>query len=89
MKRRICLLMVLILLVSITGCGVKEKAEERLIVEEVQNNKIEKTSNSEYIKEYVDPETGVHYLIYSYKAGYGGMGGMCPRYNKDGTLYTD
>ena len=32
---------------------------------------------------YVDNETGVNYLICD--RGYGG--GICPRYNADGTLY--
>lgn len=32
---------------------------------------------------YVDPETKVEYVIY--KSGY--QGGICPRYNQDGTLY--
>lgn len=36
---------------------------------------------------YVDRETGINYLIYCDEAGYGGMGGICPRYNTDGTLY--
>lgn len=33
---------------------------------------------------YKDPKTGVEYIIY----GYGYRGGICPRYNADGTLYT-
>lgn len=32
---------------------------------------------------YVDPKTGINYLIY----GDGQRGGMCPRYNINGTLY--
>lgn len=38
------------------------------------------------IYEYVDKETGVHYLIYSYKGGYAGMGGITPRLNADGSV---
>ena len=37
------------------------------------------------VYDYVDPATGVHYLIYS--VGY--KGGMSPRYNADGTLMVD
>ena len=36
---------------------------------------------------YVDPQTGVNYLIYSVQLLRSGLGGMCPRYNADGTLY--
>lgn len=32
---------------------------------------------------YVDPETGINYLIYES----GQRGGMCPRYDVDGNLY--
>jgi len=40
-----------------------------------------KSINTYYVQ---DPDTGVYYVIYS--GGYGG--GICPRYNADGTLYT-
>lgn len=49
----------------------------------------------EFIDEYYDielwkdTETGVEYFIYSDHIGYGAAGGMCPRYNTDGTLYVD
>lgn len=56
-------------------------------------------SNNDFEMEFVgvdrdielwkDPETGVEYFIYSNFAGYGVAGGMCPRYNLDGTLYVD
>lgn len=39
------------------------------------------------ISVYVDPQTGVNYLVYSFLRYSGGLGGMCPRYNADGTLY--
>ena len=38
------------------------------------------------IYEFVDPDTGVHYWIYSHKDGYAGMGGMTPRLNADGSV---
>ena len=37
------------------------------------------------VKDYRDTETGVHYLIYS--SGY--QGGMCVRYNADGSIMVD
>ena len=36
------------------------------------------------VREYIDQETGVHYLVYC--AGY--KGGITVRYNADGSLYT-
>lgn len=35
------------------------------------------------IYDYMDPETGVHYLIYD---GYNAASGMTVRYNADGTI---
>lgn len=37
---------------------------------------------SEYVRIWTDPETGVQYLLYIAV----GRGGICPRYNADGTL---
>ena len=42
----------------------------------------ENVNPTTYINIYVDDETGVEYIVY---AGYG-RGGICPRYNADGTL---
>lgn len=36
------------------------------------------------VREYIDQETGVHYLVYC--AGY--KGGITVRYDTDGSLYT-
>ena len=41
---------------------------------------------NEYVYEYIDAQTGVHYLVYSRKSGNAGMGGMTPRLNADGTI---
>ena len=45
--------------------------------------------NENNIYEFVDKATGVHYLVYSYKAGNAGMGGITPRLNSDGSLVVD
>ena len=41
--------------------------------------------NGDYdgIYDYVDPDTGVHYLVLSKKRGNGGIGGITPRLNSD------
>lgn len=41
------------------------------------------------IFEYVDPETGVHYLLFIRKDVYGGMGGITPRLDKSGQVMID
>lgn len=43
--------------------------------------------DSDDILIWTDPDTNVQYIIYSRKDGYGGMGGITPRINLDGTLY--
>lgn len=46
-----------------------------------------KESNSN-IRIWTDEETGVQYVIYKEKVYKGGLGGITPRLNADGTLYT-
>ena len=43
-----------------------------------------KTINTECMFIYIDQVTGVNYMM---MYAYGGYGGVCPRYNADGTLY--
>ena len=38
------------------------------------------------VYEFVDPDTTVHYLVYSRKNNNAGMGGITPRLNSDGTI---
>ena len=45
-----------------------------------------KTLNVSYVYEWIDKDTGVHYLIYSETSGYAGHGGMTPRLNADGSI---
>lgn len=50
-------------------------------------------SNSSFTKkvvyDYTDPETGVHYLIYSEDQCNAGMGGITPRLNPDGSIMVE
>ena len=41
------------------------------------------------VYDYTDPETGVHYLIYSEHQYRSGMGGITPRLNPDGSIMVD
>lgn len=61
------------------GCDI---AEETGTMDEESIPKIDNID----IYEFIDPDTGVHYWIYSHKASNGGMGGMTPRLNSDGTV---
>lgn len=64
---------------------LKEKVNDSL---ECVSGTTSKIYNDD-IYEFVDPDTGIHYWIYSHKAGYGGMGGMTPRLNPDGSVMCD
>lgn len=61
---------------ALVGCNVSQTSNEWK-AEEVNNNDI---------YEFIDPDTGVHYWIYSRSGGYAGMGGITPRLNSDGTV---
>lgn len=79
MKRKIIIgLLLVILSLSLFGC-----------VTESETNQSVKEMYNDDIYEFIDPDTGVHYWIYSHKAGYGGMGGMTPRLNSDGSIMVD
>ena len=58
------------LLFSLTGC--------------VKGTTTDLSNNDIY--EFIDPDTGVHYWVYSHQEGYSGMGGMTPRLNSDGSV---
>lgn len=80
----------IVILIVILFCACGTKAEGKT---EVEENYIIKfvgyCDKRENIQEWRDTETGVHYFIYSDYAGYGYAGGICPRYNANGTLYVD
>lgn len=66
---------------AIVGCTVPQGTNTS------NEGSTSKIYNSD-IYEFVDPDTGVHYWIYSHSGGYSGMGGMTPRLNSDGTVMT-
>lgn len=76
------------MILLLVGCS-KEISDNEVDYNEVDGYEtIEEMYNSD-IYEFIDKETGVHYLIYSHKAGYGGMGGITPRLNSDGSIMID
>lgn len=75
MKKIIFLVLAALLLTCASaGCITEEKTKEKVYL--LYDN------SPHYIFSYVDEYTGVEYLVYD---GYQG-GGVCPRYNADGTL---
>lgn len=60
-------------------CNITVTAGEKEILEYLGDA----TNGYTDVEQYRDIETGVHYFI-EY-----GNGGICPRYNADGTLYVD
>ena len=82
MKKIVAFLMVAILLLCLTSCNFLEGVK----TDEEEKPKIEQASN-QCIEIWTDEETGVQYIIYR-SGAYGGVGGITPRFNADGTLYT-
>ena len=72
----------LVLMFSLVGCSMPKGTETS------NSGSTSKIYNSD-VYEFVDPDTGVHYWIYSSCMGYAGMGGMTPRLNSDGSVMTD
>ena len=101
MKKRVLLALSLLMLVGGTLVGCNELTETTESTEEITSN-FEKLAEKEAeksntlskidrscIHEYIDSETGVHYLVYSNNIQRGGAGGMTPRLNADGSLMVD
>ena len=67
----------------LVGCDVPDVPDGTQTSNEGSTSKI---YNDDDIYEFIDPDTGVHYWIYSRTGGYAGMGGITPRLNSDGTV---
>ena len=80
MKKVLCILLSLFLIICLVGCTTYQINE---------NENVELNSKDTDIRFWTDEETGVQYVIYNHGAGYKGMGGITPRLNADGTLYVD
>ena len=75
MKKIICIIISIILIIGLMGCYAKDDSDKQ-------------NTDNVNIEIWTDEKTGVQYIIYDRKGGYAGMGGITPRYNADGTLYT-
>lgn len=78
MKKFICCLVICIIgCCMMVGCTEGVESDKSGLTTKINNNDV---------FEFVDPDTGVHYWIYSHFDGQAGMGGMTPRLNADGTI---
>ena len=89
-KKLMIFLTATILTFSLGGCSVTEGTETSVPegTETSNSGATSKIYNND-IYEFVDPDTGVHYWIYSHSEGYSGMGGITPRLNSDGSIMCD
>ena len=89
-KKLMIFLTATILTFSLVGCSVTEGTETSVPegTETSNSGETSKIYNND-IYEFVDPDTKVHYWIYSHSEGYSGMGGMTPRLNSDGSIMCD
>ena len=80
MKKVLCILFSLFLIICLVGCTTYQINE---------NENVKLNSKDADIRFWTDEATGVQYVIYNHGAPYKGMGGITPRLNADGTLYID
>ena len=88
-KKLMIFLTATILTFSLVGCSVPEGTETSNEGTETSNSGATSKIYNNDIYEFVDPDTGVHYWIYSHSEGYSGMGGITPRLNSDGSIMCD
>ena len=75
-KKIICFLMCLSTCFVLSGCKISQDMKD-------YNESVIGTTWHHTICEFVDPDTGVHYLYHSSEKG-----GITPRLNKDGSVMT-
>ena len=77
MKNKVLIAIIgLVMMFSLVGCGNGVQSDESDIA----------TLSGNYMYEFIDHETGVHYLVYSFQDVHNGAGGITPRLNADGSV---
>lgn len=105
MKKRVLMIVIIaIAILGLMACGTDVKVAEASVQSDVQetntkgNDKDGKMtslygnhtlSDGDNVYDWVDPDTGVHYLIYSYMSYGAGAGGITPRLTRDGHYMVD
>lgn len=78
MNKKICFILLCIFMcIGLVGCTTGTTTSNEGSTPKIYNSDI---------YEFVDPDTGVHYWVYSHPSGYSGMGGITPRLNSDGSV---
>lgn len=86
MKKRILLVVFSLALVFVlAGCSLDDLQNRH----EGKQREVRYASYSHCVYDYVDSETGVHYLLYSFYDANGATGGITPRLNPDGSIMVD
>lgn len=90
MKIRIIIGLLIATIGTQFGCTLKSDVAQTSEKEsDVAQTSVKEMDNDD-IYEFIDPDTGVHYLVYNhYVGGDAGMGGITPRLNSDGTIMVD
>lgn len=90
MKKRILLVVFsLVLVFVLAGCSLDDALDDFYNRHEGQQREVRYASYSHCVYDYVDSETGVHYLLYSFYDANGATGGITPRLNPDGSIMVD
>ena len=93
-KLFIAIIIPCLIMIVVAKAQGKNYTDEVRVTDEATNTTISKIPNysdnfiSANVYDYVDPETGVHYLIFRDNHP-NGMGGITPRLNSDGTIMVD
>lgn len=82
MKKIVAILLIIVFALCLVACEVSGEVNE-------PNKPNIKTVSEAKIRIWTDAETGVQYIIYTDQVVDGGMGGITPRLNADGTLYIE
>lgn len=87
MKRRIIIgLLIATLAFSQSGCTLESEVAQTSVKEMYDEGMYDEGMYDEDMYEFIDPDTGVHYWVFSHRAG---EGGITPRLNSDGTIMVD
>ena len=88
-KRMLFVVFSLALVFVLAGCSLNDALDELQNTHEGEQREVEYASYAHCVYDYIDSETGVHYLLYSFYNANGETGGITPRLNPDGSVMVD
>ena len=105
LKKRVSMIVIIVIaIIGLMACGNGAKVAEASVQHDAteaskQEDNKDGVMTSLYgnhnildgdnVYDWVDPDTGVHYLIYSYMSYGAGTGGITPRLTRDGHYMVD